>query len=273
MSIAEWLAQATNRLHSADIKSARLDALLLLTEVFDKEKTWLLAHDDTIISSPQQQELAAKLQRRLEREPIAYIRGHQEFYGRIFYVNSHVLIPRPDSEDLIELFLQLPRTDGDAFVDVGTGSGVLAITVKLEAPEVEVAAYDVSAEALAIARRNAITLQATITFSQNNLLEDATPHAFNFVMANLPYVAAEWQRSPETHYEPALALFANDEGLDLIKKLIIQAVSVIKPAGFLLLEADPRQHQAITNFAKAYNFTPISSKGFALTFQQHPPLK
>lgn len=273
MNIAKWLDQATSCLQSADITTARLDAMLLLADTFGENKSWILAHDDMLISLDQQQVLTQELDRRLRHEPLAYIRKQQEFYGRNFYVDSSVLIPRPDSESLIELFLQLPHNKGDTLIDVGTGSGALAITTKLEAPEVAVTACDISPEALTIARKNAAQLHASITFVQNNLLKNITNKSFDFIIANLPYVDHSWKRSPETSYEPPLALFAEDTGLALIKKLIIQAAHVIRPNGHLLLEADPRQHAAITLFSEAHNFTPVATQGFALIFQQRLPSK
>jgi release factor glutamine methyltransferase len=269
MTIADFLTQATQQLQQVGIASARLDTQLLLADELQKTKSWLLAHDEQHLTADELAHLKGKIARRVKREPMAYIRGMQEFYGRNFQVNSQVLIPRPDSEALIELFLQLPRTTGDNLLDVGTGSGALAITIKLEAPEIMVDATDISPAAIAVATQNAATLQAKVHFMQGDLLS-AHNKTYNFTVANLPYVDSTWQRSPETTHEPALALFAEEHGLALIKKLVIQAAKSLHPGGFLLLEADPRQHQFILAHAATYNFRQLQTLGFALSLQLQP---
>lgn len=267
MTINSWLIKATKQLQSAGISSPRLDALLFLSDIFQQDKSWILTHSDTALTSPQLNELDQKLHRRAKREPMAYIRGYQEFFGREFIVTPDVLIPRPETETLIEVLKSLAKKPGDKLIDIGTGSGCIAITAKLEMPLLDVYATDISTVALSIAKQNASSLNANIHYYQQNLLVGELNGPFAFIVANLPYVADDWQRSPETNFEPAIALFADGEGLQLIKALLRQSVTLLQPNGYLLLEADPRQYQTIIGSApKTYKL--IVSQGFALVFQR-----
>lgn len=269
MTIADWLQRATAQLADSGSQSARLDALLLVSDLCGQNTAWTLAHSEQVLSSDQLPELDHTLRRRLQGEPMAYIRGHQEFFGRTFRVTPDVLIPRPETEALAELLLALPRTTGDRLLDVGTGSGCIAITAKLEAPELHVTATDVSELALQVAKRNARQLAADVEFRQQSLAASPDNHdQFTFIVANLPYVDRGWERSRETGFEPALALYANDDGLELIKELIEQCQTALRPSGFLLLEADPRQHQAICSWANAHGLRPDTQRPFALSFKR-----
>jgi len=269
MTIADWLQRATAQLTDSGSQSARLDALLLVSDLFNQNTAWTLAHSDQALASDQLSTLDLALRRRLQGEPLAYIRGHQEFFGRTFMVAPEVLIPRPETEALLELLLALPRSAGDRLLDVGTGSGCIAIIAKLEAPELHVSAIDVSKEALEVARKNAAQLAANVEFHQQNLLTLAEAHdPYAFIVANVPYVDRNWERSRETDFEPALALYADDHGLELIKKLIAQSQTILLPGGFLLLEADPRQHQAICRWAKAHHLHLMAQQSFALSFKR-----
>lgn len=272
-AISDWLKDATVQLVAAEIPSARLDAEILLAHTLKKSRTYLHAHGEEEIS-PRQREIAdARLALRLDRTPIAYIIGHKEFYGRLFKVTPATLIPRPDSEAIIELLDDLlpkttpllPRTL--RLVDVGTGSGCLGITAKLEHPELDVALLDISRHALNVAAQNAKYLEAEVTLTQSNLLA-SYPFTADIIVANLPYVDPEWERSPETDYEPALALFAENHGLALIYTLIEQSMRRCANSGYLLLEADPRQHDDIIRYAKTHGFAHRATRGFIVCLQK-----
>lgn len=272
-AISDWLKDATVQLVAAEIPSARLDAEILLAHTLKKSRTYLHAHGEEEIS-PRQREIAdARLALRLDRTPIAYIIGHKEFYGRLFKVTPATLIPRPDSEAIIELLDDLlpkttpllPRTL--RLVDVGTGSGCLGITAKLEHPELDVALLDISRHALNVAAQNAKYLEAEVTLTQSNLLA-SYPFTADIIVANLPYVDPEWERSPETDYEPALALFAENHGLALIYTLIEQSMRRCANSGYLLLEADPRQHDDIIGYAKTHGFAHRATRGFIVCLQK-----
>jgi release factor glutamine methyltransferase len=244
-----------------------LDAELLLSYVLKKPREFLLAHPETeLAKAPFLMQLEEFLERRLKREPLAYITGQKEFYGRMFQVDKNVLIPRPESETIIELLRQLPLQKGSVLVDVGTGSGILAITAKLEMPALRVIATDISGSALELARKNARLLHADISFAVSNLLESTNISLLDVIVANLPYVDASWEVSPETAYEPNTALFAKDGGLFLIKRLIAQTIDKLCDNGSLFLEADPRQHDEIAAYASKYGLRLAAKDSFVFQF-------
>lgn len=271
-AINDWLIAANDQLLAIDITSARLDAELILAHTLRKGRTYLHAHGDELLDAHHQEIADARLALRLDRVPIAYIIGHKEFYGRRFKVTTATLIPRPESEDIITLVKQLllptayhlPSTK---LIDVGTGSGCLGITVKLDLPELDVTLTDVSQPALNVAKTNAKLLQADVKFMRNNLLQDY-PFKVDFIIANLPYVDPEWERSAETNYEPSEALFAASNGLALMMQLIDQTPATLKSGGYLILEADPQQHAPLTNYAQGYGLVLVATIHYAIAFQK-----
>jgi len=251
LTVNDWLAEATHQLVFKSVPSARLDAELLLAHTLRQPRTWLHGHGDDGLEARIVEIANARLDLRLDRVPVAYIIGHKEFYGRRFKVTTSTLIPRPESESLIELLKNaLPKNESLLheralrLVDVGTGSGILGITSKLEHPELDVTLTDISRHALKVATANATTLNANVSTLQSNLLADY-PFIADVVIANLPYVNPEWERSPETDHEPAMALFAEQNGLALIFELLTQTKSKLVNGGKLILEADPEQHPEI----------------------------
>lgn len=289
VTVDDWLTNAAEELTKANIPSARLDAEILLCYMLGVDRAWLVAHADDSLhatalhhkGSPRRGSLIEHgdelLLKRLQREPIAYITGHKEFYGREFLVTPDVLIPRPESESLIELAKKLVVSG--RVIDVGTGSGCLGITLKLENPQLDVTLSDISPAALAVAKKNATILKVKVkivesdllsTFlpSTSSLLPSTTYHLPPTILANLPYVDKTWQTSPETSFEPAEALYAKDQGLELIKKCIQQSSKIIVGDGYLVLEADPDQHQTILAYAKDNGFKKIQVLDYALALQK-----
>lgn len=268
---SEWLKVARQQLRHADIASAKLDAEIILAHTVRKNRTHLHAHPKTVLE-PRQYDIAeARLALRRERTPVAYIVGHKEFYGRIFKVTLATLIPRPESETMINLlkstFRPMFLQETKRLVDVGTGSGCLGITAKLELPDLDVTLLDISKHALGVAEKNAASLKAPVTILQSDLLE-GYPLTPDIILANLPYVDTSWQRSPETNYEPSLALFAEHGGLALINKLIISTKTRLAPSGYLFLEADPRQHEEIIAFANQCGLKIVAQEGFIVQLQK-----
>ena len=275
MTIGAWLSDATEELVKAGITSARLDAEILLAHTVQKPRTYLHAHMAEEID-PRRAEIAnARLDLRCDRTPIAYIIGHKEFYGRRFAVTPQVLVPRPESEEIITLLQQalgdtVPLADMPAqrLVDIGTGSGVLGITAKLLHPELDVTLCDISPTALEVARKNATALQADITLVVSDLLKNY-PYAPDIALANLPYVDKTWSsNSPELRHEPAQALYASERGLRVIRECLDELSRRMKSGGLVLLEADPRQWPAIERLASATGFG-VQQKGtFAYCFKK-----
>ncbi len=285
-NIHSLLDQSSNLLKNEKIPSSRLDAEVLLAYVLGVDRTWLAAHHDTILQSTTLQQYEQLVKRRAKHEPVAYIIGKKEFYGREFMVTPSVLIPRPETEDVISLALSIgterirPKqcmdktadTKPQQILDIGCGSGCIGITLKLERPEWDVTLVDISQKALAVAKRNAQELGAKTPCIQSDLLSSFIPRALSFsmIVANLPYVARAWQRSPETDHEPALALFAENGGLELVYKLVSQAAGILDEKGWLVLEADPEQHEDIVRYARKYRLKHVTTRGYAVSFVKQP---
>ena len=215
----------------------------------------------------------------LFNQPKAYIDGIQDFYGRDFIVTSDVLIPRPETEQIIDSALNLAGKsylpgvkpsqnrlpENPTVLDVGTGSGCIAITIAKELPEAIVYATDISKEALKIAQKNAKLHDVHISFIISHLLENVkfTP---DLIVANLPYVDPDWKwlNKDALSYEPSIALYANDHGLALIKELLEESAK--RNIRYLILEADPCQHNQITAFAKNNSYSLSETRGYALVF-------
>lgn len=274
LTVNDWLAEATRQLVFNNVPSARLDAELLLAHTLRRGRTWLHGHGDEPLTDRMVEIANARLDLRLDRVPVAYIVGHKDFYGRQFKVTTATLIPRPESESLIELINKaIPKNQSLLqerplrLVDVGTGSGILGITAKLEHPELEVTITDVSRHALKVAIDNAESLHASVTSLQSNLLANY-PFFADIIVANLPYVDEEWERSPETAHEPATALFAENNGLALIFELLTQTKTMLANGGALILEADPQQHSAIIKEAIKNGLVHIETDGYGLLFEK-----
>ncbi|MDB5165384.1 MAG: putative Modification methylase, HemK family [Candidatus Saccharibacteria bacterium] len=273
LTINEWVTQAMSELISAGIGTAKLDAELILSHTLRKGRTYLHMYRDEELP-PRIEEIAnSRLALRVDRVPLAYITGHKEFYGRRFIVNPSVLIPRPESEAIIDILKELlPNTKAlpghsKRLVDVGTGSGCLGITAKLEFPELEVTLTDISRHALTVAERNADALQADVTTLRSDLLKNYVLQP-DIIIANLPYVDESWERSPETEHEPSVALFARSGGLGLINKLLVEASEILPTAGLLLLEADPEQHEAIQTKARSLGLSPLKIHDYCLALKK-----
>lgn len=273
LTVKDWLDDATRQLVFADIPSARLDSELILAHTLRQPRHYLHAHPEQTLAERQVEIANARLSLRLDRVPIAYIIGHKEFYGRRFSVTTATLIPRPESEVLIELLDEaLPSnlsliTEPHRLVDVGTGSGILGITAKLEHPELTVTMTDTSRHALTVAGRNAKLLGAEVDLLHSDLLL-SYPFVADMIIANLPYVDPTWQRSAETQHEPADALFAANGGKALIYKLLRQTKAKLASGGHLILEADPTQHADIITEAKKYGLLPRNQKDYGLLLEK-----
>jgi release factor glutamine methyltransferase len=243
MNVSSWLKRIAT---SSSV--ARLDYELILAHALGKERVFLYAHPEYELSETEEKNADKMLARRAQHEALAYILGYKEFYGRRFEVTPDVLIPRPESEEIINLAKELKP---HKILDVGTGSGCLAITMSLECSDAEVVAVDISPKALKIAQKNAKNLGAEVAFLGSDLLSAVKNDHFDLIVANLPYVDREWEwLSPELKFEPDLALYAEDGGLAVIKRLILATKQNLSEKGSLILESDLSQHEAIRGFAE-----------------------
>jgi len=187
MTINEWLKDTSSQLSTAGVATARLDALVLLCDALGKDKAWVLAHGEEPIAEKVFKELKVNISRRANHEPLAYIRGRSEFYGRDFIVSADTLQPRPETETMIKLFKKLEINKGTV-VDVGTGSGAIAITIKLEKPELDVSATEINKSALIIAKKNADIMKVQINFHEGDLLRPVIKLKIDSLLCNPPYV-------------------------------------------------------------------------------------
>ena len=245
MTVAEVLAAA---------QTSRRDAETLLAHVLGRERAFVLAHPELELEAGTSAQFAALATRRAAGEPLQYVTGQQEFYGLLLEVTRAVLIPRPETEHLVEQVILWATQFHDArllrVVDVGTGSGAIAIALATHVAGVHVTAVDVSGEALEVARRNAARheCESRITFVQSDLLHNV--HGLvDAIVSNPPYVAlldaSELQREVREH-EPHLALFAGDDGLDVYRRLIPQAQGALREGGLLAMELGFGQREALT---------------------------
>ena len=247
MTVREALAEAAAAGMSA------LDASLLLAEVLNTSRSSLIAADSRPLDEASLAAFRALVKRRLDGECVAYILGRKEFYGLDFQVTPAVLVPRPDTETLVEAALDVikqlaPTNQPLRVLDLCTGSGAIAIALKHTMPELEVWAADISAEALAVARANAARLLPpdSIHFCHSDLFSALSP-PFHLIVSNPPYVptAEIAGLDPEVRGEPLLALDGGSDGLDIIGRIISGAPQFLCSNGALLLEADPRQMERI----------------------------
>lgn len=254
MHINDALTFATDRL--ADSPTARGDARLLLQHVLGVERAYLIAHGDEVLSEKQEAVFRELVARAEKREPIPYITGKAPFYGLSFKVTPAVLIPRPETEMLVEAALAwIDSEQARRVVDVGTGSGCIAVTLAVYLDEVALTATDVSPAALAVARENAARhgVEERIEFLRTSLLEDVEED-MDLIVANLPYVSDEEWTSLEDGvkwYEPAGALRGGPQGLDLILDLLQQARSRLRAGGAIFLEIGWRQGPAARDLAQS----------------------
>ena len=269
VSIDRFLREATNQLHMCGIETARLDSLVLLSDELGHDKAWVLAHPDYILQVSVLKKMNTKIAQRSNHIPLAYIRGKSEFYGREFMVNKHVLVPRPESESMIGLLKRFVDPDSrTTIIDVGTGSGCLAITVKLELPNSTVVALDSSYECLRVAKQNATKLVADITFLESDLLDSMQDSSFkiqdSILLANLPYVPNDYPVNNAAAHEPPLALFGGSDGLKLYRKLFSQAKELRVTC--IITESLTEQHAGLIKTARENAFRHASTDGFAQLF-------
>jgi len=262
VTIRDALRQSQQRFELHGISSPRLNGEVLLSHVLSVDKTYLYTHDDRELSSDEEQRLEDVLYEWASGVPVQYIIGRQEFYGRYFAVNPTVLIPRPETELLVERVIGFHPAAGARLVDVGTGSGCIGITLALELPQTKVTLTDVSLEALQTARANAASLGANVGIACMDLLEAASG-TFDFIVSNPPYVSraetSRLQREVREH-EPHVALFAADDGLAAYRQLIPSAQRLLRPGGYILMEIGfGLEERVLSLFEKGWDRLPTGA--------------
>lgn len=263
MTISSWLGHARSELETAGITTARLDSLVLLSDELGQDKAWLLSHPEYELQGSEIKNLNKKIVQRAIHTPLAYLRGKAEFYGREFAVNTHTLVPRPETETMIELLKPLIKgtKKPPVLVDVGTGSGAIAVTAKLEFPAAQVLATDIDPACLRTADVNARTLGAAVTLLEGDLLEPviewqrtATTQHEVLLLCNLPYVPDTFHINRAASHEPRRALFGGPDGLDVYRKLFTVAANFSRPPRYILTEALPTQHPELQHIAQTKGY-------------------
>jgi release factor glutamine methyltransferase len=237
MTVQTALLQGTQLLQEGAISAPRLTAEVLLSHALKRERVYLYAHSDEELAEVAWIHYGRYLHERLNGKPTQYITGHQEFYGRDFRVTPDVLIPRPETEHLIQASLTRIRP-GDIVLDVGAGSGAIAITLALET-KAHVFATDISTAALSIAAANARNLSAPVSFFASDLIDAIAPQSVDVLVSNPPYVPKTDHPALQREvrdYEPHVALFAGSTGLEIYERLIADAPRVLRPGGWFLVE-------------------------------------
>lgn len=256
-AVASLLDDAGTRIadtRGLDKREARLEARVLAAHAWQVSHAWLIAHDTDPLSDAKVTAFETLLNRRMAGEPIAYLTGTREFYGRPFRVSPDVLIPRPDTELLVELALaRMPAGQAMDVLDLGTGSGCIATTLALERPLTRLTAVDRSAAALAIARQNAEDLGADVEFLASDWFAALAGQNFDLIVSNPPYIAAADPHLSrgDVRFEPLSALAAGLDGLDDLRRLIAEASAHLKPGGTLLLEHGYDQADAVQDLLRA----------------------
>ncbi len=291
MTVQEFLKTSEQRLAAAGIATAHLDCLVLLEDATGKDRAWLLAHPEFDVKGSTFHKLGRQVERRIRHEPLAYIRGKSEFYGREFKVSKDTLQPRPETETMTDLLKELIQnshksslleawpltalTGGGGVnwrvVDVGTGSGCLGITAKLEIPDAEVMATDIDPKCLEVARQNAENYKVSIGFYEGNLLEPMLS-TFDFrlstILANLPYIPNNYTINKAAMFEPSLAIFGGFDGLDLYRRLFSQIAELETEPIYIFTESLPTQHETLAKFAKDFGYAQILDVDFIQSFKK-----
>ncbi len=264
MTIDQWLTKAVQQLAARTSGTARLDALVMLEDSLQTDRANLLAHTEQSLNDKQLKQLNGWLKRRLQHEPLAYIRGRTEFYGRDFVINQHVLEPRPESETMIDQLKKL-KLDRSAVLDVGSGSGAIGITAALELPGSTVSLLDIDQATLEVARINLVKYNLDLTVIKNDLLANLT-EKYDVLLCNLPYVPDNFQVNQAAMREPRLAIFGGPDGLDLYRRLFAQAASMSQSPSYILTESLPPQHAGLAAIAQQNDYRQLIEDDFIQVF-------
>jgi release factor glutamine methyltransferase len=252
MTIKTWLDKATKSLKKAGIETARLDALILLEDILGKDRSWLLAHDETDLDNKNIDSLKILLEQRLNQTPLAYIRKKTEFYGRNFVISHNVLVPRPESEGIID---QLKAIADDMATDIDT----------LELKQASVDALDNDPKALKVAKSNVDLFTLNIRVFESDLLANIRDF-YDVLLCNLPYVPDDYQINKAATHEPPRAIFGGHDGLDLYRKLFKQVDLLSEKPLYILCESLPGQHTALASIASLASYKLAKTYDFVQVF-------
>jgi release factor glutamine methyltransferase len=265
MTLLEVIQSTTGYFQKHNIESPRLNAEHLLARVLGRKRIELYLEFERELNESELAPLRDLVKRRADGEPLQHLLGTVEFCGRTFQCDNRALVPRPETEQLVQLLISSfkPEIADSRIVDVGTGSGVIALSLAAEYPETEVVAADISEDALALAQENAgrLGLGARVRFLRSNLLENVEG-LFGMITANLPYISTQERQtlSREVLHDPEIALFGGPDGDELVRELIAQAPSRLRPNGVLALEIGIRQSDTLVAALMEKNYRDICTK-------------
>ncbi len=277
MLLNQYIKTKQIELQRSGIKSARLDVLILLEDTLNKDRAWLLANQDLNLTSQNIEILNKLFKLRSTHIPLAYIRGHVEFYGRTFVINASTLVPRPESEDmvseLINLAAQLDLASKNhknkrwlRVADVGTGSGALGITAYLETSNTLVDLIDIDKDALKVAKINVDIFTLNLSIIKNDLLANLT-NEYDVLLCNLPYVPNDFEVNEAAKKEPRIALYGGHDGLDLYRRLYKQLEErAIKPL-YILSESLPMQHETLVRISESHGYKLRNTNNYIQVFK------
>ena len=239
----------------------RLDAQMILAWVLGQSRSWIIAHDDTTLDEAQTETVRASFARRAAGEPLAYLLGEKEFHGLRLRVDASVLVPRPDTEVLVDWALELlAGKDAPRVVDLGTGSGAIALAVKHGCRDASVLATDASPAALEVARGNARRLGLGVSFAQGSWWSALATERFDLVLSNPPYIAAGDPHLAALSHEPSLALTPGGDGLGALREIIAGAATHMRPGAWLLLEHGYDQAEAVQALLRERGFVAVTTR-------------
>ncbi len=259
VTIQACMRRAKELIHS---ESARLDVELLLAHVFDRDRSFLYTWPEKCLSEDQQLQFDALLSQRLKGKPVAHLLGRREFWGLMFEVDASTLIPRPDTETLVEAALELDLPIEAQVIDLGTGTGAIAMALASEKPSWKVLAIDQSAAAVSLAQRNQRNLNLNnVSVMQSDWFESIANTGYHMIVSNPPYIDADDPHlaQGDVRFEPLTALVADDEGLADIRHILAQSKAYLLPQGWLLIEHGYRQGEAVQQLFSQFGYQNINT--------------
>lgn len=267
MTVREALLDAERWLGQSGVSSSRLDAELLLAHIIDRDRVWLIAHNEEELTPDIRQQYAILVQKRTQRVPLVHLTKMREFYGLELEITSATLTPRVETEQMVEWAINY-APQSSLLIDIGTGSGAIAVAIAKHRPDIIITATEVSVPALEVAKTNAAKHEVAIKFIESDLWEGVCG-TYQTIVTNLPYLRddAHADLMEEVKYEPDVALFGGSDGLDLYRKFLHDLPTYLAPNGFLFTECDPWQHQELIEEAAKYGLEPIEQGYFILGFQ------
>ncbi len=264
-TINDWLNKSEKILRDSNISSSRLDCLMLLEFVLQKTRVHILSEMGYELNQDDLKKLDDFLLLRKDRLPIAYITGSVNFFRKDFFVNQDVLIPRPETEEIISQTLKLNLKNISRIADIGCGSGCIGISLALELPDKKVDLYDLDQKALDVAKINCSRYNLKLKLTKSNLLAKLEDN-YDLIVCNLPYVPIDLNVSSEVSYEPKTAVFSGKDGMDLYRKFWTQVNELKSKPVYIITESLIFQHDLMENIAKEYSYNIISKNALIQTF-------